>query len=230
MCDGGGGLFPKTPFSPCQNVDVSLIPLKHNKSYLKARWTCRGGHSQENHFQLCVFLTFFSSRAPFGWTPPGGWGACPIAQTDRCSRPPERGALGARPLRLHPRLNHVDSYGTFEKSGHGSRPDKIHKTFPSGSVFVRWWSYSVTGLWGPRRQGRWAANLKWPSTELCTYIRDIPSFTELYALAGRQGCHRLVVQFRQHSGDWNLQPVPASRSGRIPTANVSHQLRRDRQP
>lgn len=152
------------PVWACWSLTSPLIPLKHNKSYLKPGWTCRGSHSQEKHFQLDHYSAWsFLPPSPHG--PPlaelhlgvrghggGGGGvcgpACPYSSNRQVQRAgAEHGALRAHPLRLHPRLNHVDSYGTFKKSGHGPRPDKIHKTFLSGSMFVRWWSYTVTGLW-----------------------------------------------------------------------------------
>lgn len=80
----------------CWSLTSPLIPLKHNKSYLKPRWTCRGSHSQENHLQLNLCSTSFLPPSPRG--PPlaelhlGGWWcwewwSAPIARTDRCSRP-----------------------------------------------------------------------------------------------------------------------------------------------
>lgn len=151
QCGGGGGGYHKHRFLhvrmptsaclwACWSLTSPLIPLKHNKSYLKPGWTCRGSHSQENHFQLNLCSASFLPPSPRG--PPlaelhlGGGGPCPYS-SNRQVQPAgaEHGALRARPLRLHPRLNHVDSYGTFLKSGHGSRPDKIHKTFSSGSMF-----------------------------------------------------------------------------------------------
>lgn len=99
----------------CWAVTSLPIPLKHNKSYLKPGWMCRGRHSQENHFQphLCAvsfaYLLLLTGPLWLNSISGGPYSSNRQVQPARA----EHGASELAPLRLHPCLNHVDSYGTF---------------------------------------------------------------------------------------------------------------------
>ena len=85
------------------------------------------------------------------------------------------------------------------------------------------------------RQGRWAANLKWPSPYLSISMRNISSFTELHSSwpikLSSVGCTTKAA-FRYFNVPHWGQPTssPSRQNLRIPLARVSSQLRQDRQP
>lgn len=123
-------------------------------------------------------------------------------------------------------------------------------------MFVKWWSYSVTGQWGSR-----AANLKWPPPNgFFTSFKNISS-SHGTTRPPRQRFHRFAVKLKTYLGsthpsnkkancpqrtqiknhskyttrtfptDDNLRPVPANRMGgsQLPAWAISA-IKQCRQP
>lgn len=180
-------LLPQTPFSPCQNVDVSrspscwaltslLIPLKHNKSYLKPGWMCRGRHSQENHFQphLCSvsFAYLLLLTGPLWLNSISGG---PYSSNRQVQ--PARAELGASELALSAyTLALITSIHMALFKNLGTVLGQIKFTRHSW-VAPCLWGDEVTVLQALEGAGSRAANLEWPClNDFSTSIKNISSW------------------------------------------------------
>lgn len=160
----------------CWAVTSLPIPLKHNKSYLKPGWMCRGRHSQENHFQphLCsvsfAYLLLLTGPLWLNSISGGPYSSNRQVQPARAEHGASELALSAYTLALITSIHMAlfKNLGTVLGQIKFTRHSRVAPCL---------WADEVTVLQAFEGARSRAANLEWPSlNDFCTSIKNISSW------------------------------------------------------